>query len=47
MIGTVSKSLAPALRLGWIVCPAPLADAIATAKTNDDRGSPGLELRLG
>jgi GntR family transcriptional regulator/MocR family aminotransferase len=43
LIGTVSKSLAPALRLGWIVCPPPLADAIATAKTTDDRGSPGLD----
>jgi GntR family transcriptional regulator/MocR family aminotransferase len=43
LIGTVSKSLAPTLRLGWIVCPPQLADAIATAKTNDDRGSPGLD----
>ena len=26
-LGTVSKSLAPALRLGWVVCPAELAGA--------------------
>ncbi len=43
LIGTVSKSLAPALRLGWVVCPSPLADAIAAAKDNSDRGSPGLD----
>jgi GntR family transcriptional regulator/MocR family aminotransferase len=43
LIGTVSKSLAPALRLGWIVCPTQLADAIAAAKEFDDRGSPGLD----
>jgi GntR family transcriptional regulator/MocR family aminotransferase len=42
-IGTVSKSLAPSLRLGWLLCPAELVDAIATAKIETDRGSPGLE----
>jgi GntR family transcriptional regulator/MocR family aminotransferase len=42
-IGTVSKSLAPTLRLGWLLCPADLLDAIATAKRQADRGSPGLE----
>ncbi len=43
MIGTVSKSLSPALRLGWIVCPARLVDAIVEEKHQDDRGSPMLE----
>jgi GntR family transcriptional regulator / MocR family aminotransferase len=43
LLGTVSKSLAPTLRLGWIVCPAGLAEAIASEKDFDDRGCPGLE----
>ncbi|HKA69989.1 MAG TPA: PLP-dependent aminotransferase family protein [Actinomycetes bacterium] len=42
-LGTVSKSLAPAVRLGWIVCPADLADPIAEEKRQDDRGSPLLD----
>jgi len=41
--GTVSKSLAPALRLGWIVSPPDLAAALARAKQVTDRGSPGLD----
>jgi GntR family transcriptional regulator / MocR family aminotransferase len=43
MIGTVSKSLSPALRLGWIVCPSHLLEAIIEDKQRDDRGSPGLD----
>jgi GntR family transcriptional regulator/MocR family aminotransferase len=39
-LGTVSKSLAPALRLGWIVSPPGLAAAIAEEKDRDDHGSP-------
>jgi GntR family transcriptional regulator/MocR family aminotransferase len=42
-IGTVSKSLAPALRLGWILCPGELVDPIAELKAHSDRGSPALE----
>lgn len=42
-IGTVSKSLAPALRIGWLLCPGELADAITETKHLIDRGSPTLE----
>jgi GntR family transcriptional regulator/MocR family aminotransferase len=43
LIGTVSKSLSPALRLGWVLCPPSLLDAVVAEKTQDDRGSPVLE----
>jgi GntR family transcriptional regulator/MocR family aminotransferase len=42
-IGSVSKSLAPALRLGWVVCPPALAEAVAHEKELADRGSPALD----
>ena len=42
-IGTVSKSLVPALRIGWLLCPAALADAITEGKHQVDRGSPTLD----
>jgi GntR family transcriptional regulator/MocR family aminotransferase len=42
-LGTVSKSLAPSIRLGWIVCPPRLVDAVAAEKDFADRGSPGLD----
>jgi GntR family transcriptional regulator/MocR family aminotransferase len=42
-LGTVSKSLAPALRLGWIAGPAELAGELARAKALTDRGSPGVD----
>ena len=42
-LGTVSKSLAPALRLGWIISPSALAGALTSAKQIADRGSPGLD----
>jgi len=42
-IGTVSKSLAPTLRLGWLLCPPGLVEEIAELKIRADRGSPGLE----
>ncbi len=43
LLGTVSKSLAPALRIGWIVCPPAMIQAISDEKHLSDRGSPGLE----
>jgi GntR family transcriptional regulator/MocR family aminotransferase len=42
-VGTVSKSLAPAIRLGWVVSPPGLVGAIAEEKFTDDHGSPGLD----
>jgi GntR family transcriptional regulator/MocR family aminotransferase len=41
--GTASKTLAPGLRLGWLLVPAQLVGAIAQAKTLADRGSPVLD----
>jgi GntR family transcriptional regulator/MocR family aminotransferase len=42
-MGTVSKTLAPALRLGWLVLPARLLDAVVGAKVLADGGSPTLD----
>ena len=42
-IGTVSKSLAPALRLGWVVVPTALVDDVADAKRVADRSTPGID----
>jgi GntR family transcriptional regulator / MocR family aminotransferase len=42
-IGTASKALAPAVRLGWILAPLDLADAISAEKLISDRGSPTLD----
>lgn len=42
-LGTVSKTLAPSLRLGWIVLPSRLVRAVAEAKQLADGGSPVLE----
>ncbi|GAA4606426.1 GntR family transcriptional regulator/MocR family aminotransferase [Actinoplanes octamycinicus] len=42
-LGTVSKSLAPALRLGWIIAPPRLRPALAEAKWLADRGSPAID----
>jgi GntR family transcriptional regulator/MocR family aminotransferase len=42
-LGTVSKTLAPALRLGWLVLPESLVEAVAEQKRLVDSGSPTLE----
>jgi GntR family transcriptional regulator/MocR family aminotransferase len=39
LLGTASKALAPAVRLGWVHAPAPLAAAVAAEKEMSDRGS--------
>ena len=42
-IGTVSKSLAPSLRLGWVLCAPWLAAAVGAEKARQDRGSPVID----
>jgi GntR family transcriptional regulator/MocR family aminotransferase len=43
LIGTASKALAPAVRLGWVLAPASLASAVAAQKEMSDRGSCTLD----
>jgi GntR family transcriptional regulator/MocR family aminotransferase len=43
LMGTASKALAPAVRLGWVQAPAPLAGAVAGEKEMSDRGSCTLD----
>jgi GntR family transcriptional regulator / MocR family aminotransferase len=43
VVGTVSKSLAPAVRLGWILCPPSLMETVTEEKRLSDRGSPLLD----
>ena len=35
LLGTASKALAPAVRLGWVHAPSPLASAVAAEKANE------------
>ncbi|MES9537158.1 PLP-dependent aminotransferase family protein [Spirillospora sp. NPDC049024] len=43
LLGSVSKSLAPALRLGWAVAPQPLAERLREHRAYTDHGAPVLE----
>jgi GntR family transcriptional regulator / MocR family aminotransferase len=43
LLGSVSKALAPGLRLGWLVAPPPLAEAVRTARATGDLGSPVID----
>jgi GntR family transcriptional regulator / MocR family aminotransferase len=42
-LGTVSKTLAPALRLGWLVLPPSLVEPVAEQRNVADHGAPTLE----
>jgi GntR family transcriptional regulator/MocR family aminotransferase len=43
LVGSVSKALAPALRIGWLAAPPALAGTLARAKSAADHGGPVLE----
>jgi GntR family transcriptional regulator/MocR family aminotransferase len=43
VVGTASKALAPAVRLGWVVAPASLAGSVAAVKEMSDRGTSTLD----
>ncbi|WP_037494811.1 MocR-like pyridoxine biosynthesis transcription factor PdxR [Solirubrobacter soli] len=44
-LGTTSKTLAPALRLGWLVAPPALAEEIARERWSVDSGGPAIDAR--
>ncbi|MED4524420.1 PLP-dependent aminotransferase family protein [Bacillus velezensis] len=41
-IGTLSKTVSPGLRIGWVVAPEPVADRLADIKMQTDYGSSAL-----
>lgn len=43
LIGSVSKTLAPALRIGWVLSPKSLSHGLSQAKLDADRGSPEID----
>jgi GntR family transcriptional regulator/MocR family aminotransferase len=42
-LGSVSKTLAPAIRLGWVLAPRPFVEGIVEEKRLSSRGAPGLD----
>jgi len=42
-LGSVSKTLAPAIRLGWVLAPARFVEGIIEEKRLSSRGAPGLD----
>ena len=42
-LGSASKTLAPALRIGWLLLPPALVDRVALAKLHADHGSPTVD----
>ncbi|MEP6649753.1 MAG: PLP-dependent aminotransferase family protein [Lapillicoccus sp.] len=42
-MGSTSKTLSPTLRMGWLVCPPRLRDAVGVEKQLLGRGAPGLD----
>jgi GntR family transcriptional regulator / MocR family aminotransferase len=42
-LGSVSKTLAPAIRLGWVLAPARFVPGIVEEKRLSSRGAPGLD----
>jgi GntR family transcriptional regulator/MocR family aminotransferase len=42
-LGSVSKTLAPAIKLGWVLAPARFATGIVEEKRLSSRGAPGLD----
>ncbi len=43
LVGSVSKALAPAMRLGWLLAPADWLPALRAAKADADQGGPSLQ----
>ncbi|WP_371783014.1 aminotransferase-like domain-containing protein [Streptosporangium subroseum] len=43
LVGSISKSLAPGLRLGWVAAPPEVAESVRQARAELDLGSPVLE----
>src|SRR5215208_4500103 len=43
LVSSVSKTLAPGVRVGWVICPAHLAEDVARHKEIEDRGFPIID----